>query len=197
MIDLGALKNAVKGWVAEMLAERGVARHATVASVDTARGLVRVKLDEFGTLTGWLPMTQAWASANTSAVCYPTPGTQVFMVPDMGDQSHMVVVGSTHYDAAPPGKVTPYGTDTQPQPITAGEFVIQHSSGTTLRLTNGRVEITGDLYVNGNQVVMRDISDKNGVHGTLDVLRQDYNQHKHLNTQPGGGVSGLTDHPTP
>ena len=198
-----AFWNTVRGVVGNMLAEQGQARHGIVASVNPANATVRLTLDEDGTPSGWLPIAQQAAGNGWGMVTLPLPGTQVFFAPDMGDMAHGVVLGAVHSSEQPPGKVVPYGPTGgasepgDPQPITPGETTLIHASGLSLRLTATGVEIHGDLRVNGNLFVSGDISDQNGRRGTLDVLRTDYDAHKHSGVQPGGGTTGTTDHPTP
>lgn len=185
---MDAFWNTIKGHVANMLAQQAVNRHAIVASVNPANNTVRVILDEEGTLSGPLPVAQMAAGANWSSVCLPVPGTQVLVLPDMGDQAHGVVVGAVHFDRQPPGKVTPYGASSA-VPLVPGEITFQHASGASLRLTAGGViEIHGTLKISGDLLVNGDISDKNAVHGTLDLLRTDHNLHTHSDPQ-GGSVS--------
>ena len=47
----------------------------------------------------------------------------------------------------------------------------------------------------GALTAVGEISDLNGVHSTLDTLRQDYNTHLH--PDPQGGQTGTTTKPTP
>lgn len=70
----------------------------------------------------------------------------------------------------------------------AGQISAVDASGTAINMLNdGAVRITGQLIVSG------EISDLNGVRGTLDALRTAYDAHTHV--APGGG--GTTSGPTP
>lgn len=186
------LLNVIRGIVGEMISQQGVARHARVTSVDPVRALVKVSYDEGGTTSGWLPVVQMAAGGGWSSVTLPEPGTQVYVGTDMGHMDHGVVIGAVHSTAQPPGGATPYGSD-QAQPLVPGETTFRHRSGASLRLTNGAVEINGTLRVNGDVMVRGQIRDLNGVHGSLDDLRQAYNAHRHPDAQ--GGTVGPTDHP--
>lgn len=173
--------NTVRGIVANQLAEMGQARMGTVVSVDPARAAVRVTWDEEGTQSGWLPIAQQAAGNGWGMVTLPVPGTQVYVGTDMGELGHGVVLGAVHSTAQPPGKVTPYGAGSPtPIPIVPGETTLIHTSGASLRLTAGGVEINGNLKVKGNIIASGDIYDENQVHESLDYLRQRYNQHDHL-----------------
>lgn len=190
------LWHTVRSIVAEMLGQQGQSRHGIVKSVDPARGTVRVALDEFGTLSGWIPVAQTAAGGGWSGVCLPVPGTQVFMVPDMGHSEHLVVVGATHSTEQPPGKVTPYQGSAQN--LVPGEVTFMHKDGASLRLTaSGVIEIHGDLKVDGNILASGNITDLNNQRNSLDYLRTQYDEHHHTNVQTGAGITGLTDHPTP
>ena len=191
------LRNLIRRTAAEVVSQGGVSRHGIVSAVDASGPVVRVTYDEGDpangvppTQSGWLPIVQMGMGAGWSATCIPTPGTQVFVAPDMGDPAHGVVLGAVHTSDAPAGQVTPYGAS-QAGPITPGEVVLQHRSGVSLRLTNGAVEIHGNLLVDGDIKARGQITDLNGAHGSLDVLREDYNQHDHDRSV------GLTTKPTP
>lgn len=189
--------SVVKGHVSAMLAQQGAPRHGIVASVDPARGTVRVTWDEDNTLSGWLPIAQQAAGNGWGAVTLPVPGTQVFCAPDMGDSGSMVMLGAVHSTQQPPGKVTPYKA-ASPIPLVPGEPTLIHASGASLRLlAGGIIELHGTVKIDGDLLVSGDIRDKDGVRGTLDLLRSDYNQHHHTNVQTGGSISGTTDMPTP
>ena len=193
-----SLKNTVKAWAGEMDQGIGQARHGIVANVDPVRGLVKLKLDEEGTLTGWLPVAQAGAGAGWSMVAMPEAGAQAFMVPDMGDASHGVVVGFTHTTGAPPPDVPGYkGTDAG-TPAQPGELLLVHKSGASIRLTgNGTIISRGMWLHDGDLKVSGQVSDLDGVHGTVNDLRTDYNGHHHTGVQSGGSKTGPTDMPTP
>lgn len=178
--------------------QAGVPLMGRVESVDAGRALVRVSYDEEGTLSGWLPVAQMGGGGGWSVLCLPKPGQQVFVAPDMGDVSHGVVLGMVHSSANPPGKVTPYGDDAQPQALTPGEFTMMHESGASLRLTEGGVlEINGILKVMGDLLVHGEIRDLDGKRGTFSDLRNDYDEHQHTGVRAGGDTSGLTTKPVP
>jgi phage gp45-like len=187
---------AIDGRIANQIAMQGVARHGIVSSVNPANGTVKVTYDESGTSSGWLPIAQQAVGAGWGMVTLPKPGTQVFVAPDMGSIDHGVVLGAVHSTQQPIGKVTPYKASSA-VPLVPGEPTIISESGASLRFTSGgviemrgaTVKIDGDLLVSGQ------VRDLDGVHGSLDVLRQAYNQHHH--SDPQGGAVGVTDHQTP
>ncbi|GAC1332119.1 MAG: hypothetical protein NVSMB20_03170 [Bradyrhizobium sp.] len=185
--------NTIRGAAAEQDAQRGVMRHATVTSVDPARGRVKVSYDEGDTISGWLPIVQHAAGNGWGSVTLPLPGTQVFVAPDMGDIGHGVVLGAVHFDAQPPAKVTPYKA-TSTVPLVPGEPTMVHASGASIRLTAGGViEMHGTVKIDGDLLVSGHVRDLNAIHGSLDDLRQAYNAHKHGDAQ--GGTVSATDNP--
>lgn len=201
------LANVIRGIVADQLAQVGQPRFGTVVSVNPNSGTVRVILDADGTLSGELPIAQTAAGNGWSAVTLPTPGTQVFMVPDGNSAEDLVVVGATHSTGNPIGKVKPYGTGdaataSPPQPLVPGETTLMHPGGATLRLTTDPnnnnapvIEINGTLKVNGDIVLTGDVYDVNKHWGSLDQLRQVYNLHDHSGVQPGSGNTAQTTIP--
>lgn len=98
-------------------------------------------------------------------MCVPSPGDQVFIVPQEGNPEHGVVIGAA------------YSAKQQPLNVPVGEYWLVHRSGTSLKLLNdGTIRISGDLHVSG------DIFDR---HGSLGHLRGTYNQHTHPAHQQG------------
>lgn len=151
--------NAMKRHAAAQDAQIGQPRFGVVTSVDPQAGTARVKIQPDGVLTGWLPVLSPWVGAGWGMSCPPSPGDQVLVVPQEGDAEHGAVVARSWSAAAPP------------PPTPSGELWLTHRSGSFLRLLNdGTVSVKGDLHVQG-QVFDR--------HGSLDGLRQHYNQHKH------------------
>ncbi len=196
MSEVAELRNAIKNIVSSMLSQMGQPRHALVKSVDPVNALVKVSYDEADdAVSGWLPVAQVAAGANWTAVCLPLPGTQVFVAPDMGDIEHGVVLGSVHSTQQPVGQIVPYKA-TAGVPLVPGEFTVMHSSGVSLRLTDGAVEVHGLLRVDGDLLLSGQVRDLNGIHGTLDDLRQAYDQHQHTGVQGGAGTTSLTTKPT-
>ena len=194
--------NALKRHAAGMDQSRGVARWGTVQSVNPVGPRVKMLMHPDEVLTGWMPVGQPSATAGTSFGTVPSPGDQGFVIPDMGEANHGVVVCFAHSDASPqPDAPNANGTNgtasAAAAPRVAGEVVIvafgsvvrvAASGAIYLKPGNGTVQIDGNLVCNG------DVSDR---HGSLDRLRQNYDSHKHGNVQTGGGFTGLTDRVDP
>ena len=161
------LLNALKAQAASLDRALGQPRFGVVASVDPARYAARVSLQPEGVLTGWLPVLSAWTGAGWGAVCLPTPGDQVLVVPQEGDAEHGVIVGASYSDAA------------RAPAAPVGELWLVHRSGAALHLCNdGTVQIAGDLHVAGDSYDQQ---------GSLARLRGHYDSHTHasLGSPPG------------
>jgi phage baseplate assembly protein gpV len=158
-IIMERLRNAIKLQAGRLDARVGQPRFGVITSVDVRQALARVELQPDGVLTGWLPILSTWAGAGWGMVCLPSPGDQVFVLPQEGSADHGVIVGSAYSDQRQPPKTE------------LGELWLVHKSGSAVKLTNdGLVKIEGDLHVSG------EISDR---HGALGQLREVYNHHTH------------------
>jgi phage baseplate assembly protein gpV len=151
--------NAVKSHAGALDRAQGQPRFAVVASIDPVHYAARVTLQPEGVLSGWLPVLSPWVGNGWGIACLPAPGDQVLVLPQEGAAEHGVIAASSFSDRIRPPTATP------------GELLLQHRSGTSLRLANdGTVRIQGDLHVSG------DVYDH---HGKLDGLRGHYNLHRH------------------
>lgn len=159
--------NALKAQASALDQSMGQPRFGVVASVDSARHAVRVRVQPEDVLTGWLPVLVPWVGAGWGMACPPSPGDQVLLLPQEGDAENGLVVGACYSDKA------------RPPPAPPGELWLVHRSGAALRLSNdGTVRVQGDLHVDG------DIYDR---FGRLNALRDHYNAHTHpsgSSTQP-------------
>ena len=123
----------------------------------------------------------------------PSVGDQVTVTPKEGDSDNYVISGRLFHDDAPPPTSPISG-----KPIASGEVGIFGPGGSFMHLTgDGIWHWKGDMVVDGNLKVTKQITDLDGKRGTLNELRQDYDDHKHPGVQPGGGTTGKTDKPTP
>lgn len=160
---MDAFFNALKAQSGAMDQATGQARFGLVTSVDPRNMTARVTLQPENVLTGWLPILSSFVGAGWGLVCPPSPGDQVFVLPQEGDAEHGVIIGRAYSDTA------------RAPASEAGEFFLIHKSGSFLKLMNdGTVRVKGNLHVDG------DIIDR---HGSLAQLRARYNTHRH-----GGGA---------
>lgn len=191
------MMDVIRRGVSEMLSLTPKPRCAIVANVDPARGTVRVILDDAGRLSGHLPIAQHAVGNGWGVVTLPAPGTQVFCIPDTNDFGSMVVVGAVHSSQMPPGKVTPYKAQ-DGIALVPGEPTMMGPDGQFIRFpAGGGIQSRGTWLHDGDFKASGQITDLDGVHGSLDVLRQAYQAHKHTGVQSGSGTTGATDHPTP
>jgi hypothetical protein len=161
---LDRLNNIMKSHAAAPNAS-GQAKYGTVSSVNYETGNARVLIQPDGVLSGWLPTLSQWVGNGWGMVCPPTPGDQVFLIPQEGDIEHGVIVGRSFSISQTPPKAP------------GGEYWLVHKSGSFLKICNdGTIRISGDLHVQG------DIYDQ---HGSLSGLRATYNSHTHF-VKPGG-----------
>lgn len=56
-------------------------------------------------------------------------------------------------------------------------------------------DITGNMIITGNLTTTGSITDQNGLHGTLQHVRDNYNSHTHPGVQTGLGSTGTTSLP--
>lgn len=153
------LFNALKAQAAMLDGRLGQPRFGIVTSVNTKNATARVALQPENVITGWLPVLSQWTGTGQGVLCPPAPGDQVLVIPQEGDGEQGVIVGRAFSDSQPPPDV----------PV--GELWIVHRSGSSLRLLDdGTIHIKGDLIVDG---------DVYNSHGSLDRLRNHYNQHRH------------------
>ncbi len=187
--------DAVARRAAQMDAQRGQPRFATVASYDPNTGAAQVLIQPEGVLSGWLPVLSHSVGAGWGMHVPLAAGDQVFVIPHEGNADHGVVVGGGFCAVARP----PHGTGGAAvrrssagaviQLQTNGQAVIRDPSGTTLTFTND-----GNLVLQGNLHVSGDITDRNGAYGALNDLRDAYNAHEHGDVQNGVGKTSTTDH---
>lgn len=191
-----AFMNAIKMQVAAMLSQIAKPRIGIVAAVDPARHMVKVLLQPEGVMSGWVPVTAGW-----SMLELPALGQQVLTVPQEGDADSMHVVGRVFAagggDApyqSPTGIAGPgeFGGNTPTNIVPGKEVLLRNAGGAVIRLlpdgsiyTHGTLMHDGDMTINGNLLVNKnitavgEITDENGIHGTVGHLRDAYNDHTH------------------
>lgn len=183
------LLNSIRQHAASMDAGAAVAKWGIVTASDVNRG-VRVRLQPEDVQTDWLPLASSMVGGGWGLVHVPPAGTPVLCLPESGDATNLIVIGSTWSASNRP-----------PQNVAAGEFWLVHSTGSKIALTNdGKVTISdaggcslvfgnnGTATLTGNLLVTGNVTDVNGAHGSVADLRTAYDAHKH-----GGGAT--TDHP--
>lgn len=173
------LRNFIKANAGGLDGQAGVARFGLVSSFDPAAYAARILLQPENVLTGWLPVVSPWVGAGWGMAAPLVPGAQVLVIAQEGDAEQGVVMGAI------------WSTVDAPLPAPAGELWLRHRSGSLIKLLNdGTITLqAAQVNVMGNLVVSGDVSDQNGAHGTLAVLRQAHDQHEHY--LPQGATTGL------
>lgn len=212
--------NGILGLAARQAASQATARWGLVEAFDPDTYTVRVRIQPEDRLTGWLPISTPLVGDGLGLMVGPTAGQQAFLVPQEGDAGSFVVTGFAFSDQSrvPESKASIRG---QPVKVRPGEVAIVGPKGSQVRIAadgtiymQGPVNMEGDLTVSGDihceQNVLADQNveakqsvkadqnveakaDVKDAHGTLDELRQNYNQHKH--TAGFGGQTGPTTKP--
>ena len=191
-----ALIEQIKRQAAAVASSIGTLRWGFVASVDPSRPAVRVRVMPEDVLTGWLPVLQNAAGAGISVVTVPQVGWQAAMMPDAGQAEHYVLLGFAHSDMQPLPQVAADINASGTTPLAPGEtLLIGPDGGVFLRISGAVAFLNGDLHVQGNIVATGDISDRADVRGTVNALRDAYNEHGHPGVQRGGDVTDTTNHP--
>lgn len=165
--------NAVKDYVARMIAQLPMSRWGTVLSVDPTRPAVKVLLQPEGIVTGWLPVKLPAAGSGWTMLAPIQGGAMAFVEPDCGSHDDRVVTGFAHNDGAlPPSAANANGTGGTPStataPWTPDEFLLVHPGGSVFRLcangdiyvrpASGACNIDGGLNVNGSVTVAVNMS---------------------------------------
>lgn len=194
------IRDTIKQMIRDALGQQAAVRYGTVANVDSKMHRVKVTLQPEGTLTPWLPVLTQAAGAGWGFAMHMDVGMQVALTGTHGSNSDLLVMGAVHSSVdmppAPPNAIGTGGTaSTTSAPAVAGEAVLTHKSGATLRLcADGSVYIKGALRLDGTLTANGDVFDR---HGSLDRLRGNYDAHVHGNVQNGGGQTGTTSAPDP
>ncbi len=171
----------------------------TIAEVDLARGLVRVKMGDVE--TSWIRWSSGRAGA-TRIWSPPSAGEQVVLVAPHGDLAAAFCFGAIASEANPPagnslrelmifsdGAIAAYDPE-------AGEMELLLPEGGKLRiLAAGGVEIeaSAGVTIKGPVSIEGDVSIQGSAEATGDVKAGaiSLKTHKHIGVQAGGGVTGV------
>jgi phage baseplate assembly protein gpV len=167
--------NQVKAHATALDGMNGQARFGLVASFDPNAYSARVLVQPENLLSGWLPVLGQWVGAGWGMAAPLSPGDQVLLLAQEGDAEQAVVLGRVWSSVDPPPQVP------------SGEFWLLHQAGSFIKLMNdGSITLqAATVTVTGNLTVTGEISDLNGKHGSLDILRQTYDRHAHQDPQSG------------
>jgi len=176
------------------------ARRGIVVAVDEKTAKVRVRFPDLDDMVSyWLPVVSA-KTHKDKHYWLPDIGELVVVIPDEdGDYTQGYVLGAIYNSE-----------DTTP--VQDGDkHYIRYSDGTEveydrrnhilrINVPEGEVHITvqngsGNVYINGNLIVSKEIYDWNQTKGSLDILRQTYNSHTH--TGDSGGTTSTPNQTIP
>ena len=216
---------SLKHHVAAMINLVAQPRWGVITSYDNVNHLVKVTIQPENTsTTGWLPLLSSWVGAGWGEVTPPNVGQQVKLIYENGDNGSPVAVAAAYSTANPPPKCYSNFSRTAAAPQT-GERLFVSKAGAMMRMCadgslyflaptginlDGNVVVSQNLTVLGNLDVLGteagstgalttagEISDLNGVHGTVDTLRSAHNMHGHPGVQLGGSITPTPNEVTP
>ncbi|MCJ7926436.1 MAG: phage baseplate assembly protein V [Pantoea vagans] len=189
-----ALLNAMAGAAQQTSAGDSGTRQGVITAYDPASYAVKVQLQPTGEETGWIPLGSPWVGNGWGLAAGPMIGAEVEVEFDSGLMGAGMAAGQFYNDE-----------DRCPGPP-SGEFWLVHQSGSLLKFLNSgevllsaKAKITydapahhftgGDVTMDNNLLVVKDISDNNGTYGTVHKVRTTYNGHTHPENGDGGGTT--------
>jgi phage baseplate assembly protein gpV len=189
-----ALLNAMAANAQQTSAGDSGTRQGIITAYDPDSYAVKVQLQPTGEETGWIPLSSPWVGNGWGLAAGPMIGAEVEVEFDSGLMGAGMVAGQFYNDE-----------DRCPGPP-SGEFWLVHKSGSLLKFLNtGEVLLSanlkmtydapahhftgGDVTMDNNLIVVKDISDNNGLYGTVQKVRVTYNGHTHPENGDGGGTT--------
>lgn len=184
------LLNAMAATARQSMAGSNSARQGIITAYDPASYAVKVQLHPTGEETGWIPLSTPWAGNGWGIAAGPMIGAVAEVGFDSGLAGVGMAEGQFYNDV-----------DRCPGPP-SGEFWLVHKRGSLLKfLNNGDVLLSakqkliydapvhhftgGDVRMDGNLTVVKDIRDNNGRYGTVQRIRTVYGGHTHLEKGKG------------
>jgi len=189
-----ALLNAMAANAQQTSAGDSGTRQGIITAYDPDSYAVKVQLQPTGEETGWIPLSSPWVGNGWGLAAGPMIGAEVEVEFDSGLMGAGMAAGQFYNDE-----------DRCPGPP-SGEFWLVHQSGSLLKFLNtGEVLLSanlkmtydapahhftgGDVTMDNNLIVVKDISDNNGLYGTVQKVRVTYNGHTHPENGDGGGTT--------
>jgi len=174
---------------------KNATRQGVITAYDPNCYAVKVQLQPTGEETGWIPLSSLWVGNGWGLAAGPMMGAVVEVEFDSGLMGVGMATCQFYNDV-----------DRCPGPP-SGEFWLVHQSGSMLKFLNsGEVLLSakdkltydapahhftgGDVTMDGNLTVAKDIRDNNDRYGNVHRIRTVYEGHTHLekgkgfNTQP-------------
>ncbi|MEN4977533.1 phage baseplate assembly protein V [Erwinia billingiae] len=189
-----ALLNAMAAQAQQSGAGQSGTRQGVITAYDPVNYAVKVQLQPTGEETGWIQLSSPWVGDGWGLAAGPMIGAAVEVEFDSGLMGAGMAAGQFYNDE-----------DRCPGPP-SGEFWLIHKSGSMLKFLNtgevqvgSAVKITydapahhftgGDVLIDENLKVVKDITDSNGLYGTVQKIRLTYNGHTHPENGDGGGIT--------
>ncbi len=189
-----ALLNAMAANAQQTSAGDSGTRQGIITAYDPDSYAVKVQLQPTGEETGWIPLSSPWVGNGWGLAAGPMIGAEVEVEFDSGLMGAGMAAGQFYNDE-----------DRCPGPP-SGEFWLVHKSGSLLKFLNtgevllsAKLKMTydapahhftgGDVTMDNNLIVVKDISDNNGLYGTVQKVRVTYNVHTHPENGDGGGTT--------
>lgn len=189
-----ALLNAMAAQAQQSGAGQSGTRQGVITAYDPVNYAVKVQLQPTGEETGWIQLSSPWVGDGWGLAAGPMIGAAVEVEFDSGLMGAGMAAGQFFNDE-----------DRCPGPP-SGEFWLIHKSGSMLKFLNtgevqvgSAVKITydapahhftgGDVLIDENLKVVKDITDSNGLYGTVQKIRLTYNGHTHPENGDGGGTT--------
>lgn len=188
------LLNAVAATTLQNMAGKNGTRQGIITAYDPDSYAVKVQLQPTGEETGWIPLSTPWAGNGWGFAAGPMIGAVAEVGFDSGLRGVGMAEGQFYNDA-----------DRCPGPP-SGEFWLVHQSGSLLKFFNsGEVLLSakekliynapahhftgGDVHIDENLTVAKDISDHSGRYGPVHRIRTVYGGHTHLEKGKGNFTS--------
>jgi len=189
-----ALLNAMAANAQQTSAGDSGTRQGIITAYDPDSYAVKVQLQPTGEETGWIPLSSPWVGNGWGLAAGPMIGAEVEVEFDSGLMGAGMAAGQFYNDE-----------DRCPGPP-SGEFWLVHKSGSLLKFLNtgevllsAKLKMTydapahhftgGDVTMDNNLIVVKDISDNNGLYGTVQKVRVTFNVHTHPENGDGGGTT--------
>lgn len=192
---------------------QSVAKKGIVKNYNPNDYTARVALMPEGTLTQPLPIASQWIGNGWGLLTPPSPGDECLVIFQEGSYNDGIVIGLNFNDVERPlsvpagecwlvhktgsflkltndGKVALNGkveidvTTPELHITTTGNVML--NAGGNVTATAASWDITGNTKITGDLLVTGDISDKNAAKGTVQHIRDNYNEHTHGGVQSGG-----------
>ncbi|MCA1179777.1 MULTISPECIES: phage baseplate assembly protein V [unclassified Pantoea] len=185
-----ALLNAMAATAQQTSAGASGTRQGIITAYDPDSYAVKVQLQPTGEETGWMQLSSPWVGSGWGLAAGPMVGAEVKVEFDSGLMGAGMASGQFYNDE-----------DRCPGPP-SGEFWLIHKSGSLLKflnsgdvLLNSATKITysapahhftgGDVLIEENLTVVKNVNDQKGIYGSLHRLRTTYNGHRHFENGQG------------